>query len=157
MTKAVQEQIFNTVNAGNFRRKQNDNSTISTTDTSSTSRMNIPKKGTAFVEIKEDDDNEEEEALLLPTYEEYLRVNRVIALNIGDTDRVFGGDCVSKLGIGCVQVADAPILTTSKGVLLLTLENGRSPIKNSRVNETVSEDTAGSSGGTTAASNEKPV
>ena len=73
----------------------------------------------------------------------------MISLNDGETTRVFEGDCVSKLGIGCVQVADAVKPATTKGVLFADTgewkvqdRGGSRPISSSRVVKTVSEDNA---------------
>ena len=60
MTKAVQEQTIKAVDAGHFRQKQDDHSTISTNTTASTSRKSTPKKGTNFAEVKEEDKDKEE-------------------------------------------------------------------------------------------------
>ena len=86
------------------------------------------------------------------------------SLNSGETICGFEGNHVSEFGIGCVQVADAPKPTTTKGMLFADAgewkvqgRGGSRPIKSSRVNKTVSEDTARSAGGTLAASNEKPA
>ena len=117
MTKAVHKQTIKVVEAGTFRQKQDNDNTISTKATASTSRKSTPKKGTAFTEVEEDDNEEEEEGLPLPIYEESLRENGVISLNDGESSCMFVGDCVSEFGIGCVQVADAPKPTTSKGVI----------------------------------------
>ena len=114
--EALRQRTIKAVKAGHFAKKQDNNSTISTKETASTSKRSAPKKGDAFAEVEEEDDNkEEEEALPLPTYEEYLRENGMIQLNVGETDRVFEGDCVSEFGIGCVQVSD----------VVKPVENGR--------------------------------
>ena len=88
----------------------------------------------------------------------------MISLNVGETDRVFEGDCVSEFGIGCVQVADASKPATTKGALFADAREwkvqGRGdscPIKSICVNKMVSSDTAESAGGMPAASNEKPA
>ena len=97
----VCQQTIKVVKVGHFAKKQDDNSTISTKATASTSRRSAPKKGAAFATVEEEDGNEqEEEDLPLPTYEEYLCENGVISLNIGETNCVFEGDCVSEFGIG---------------------------------------------------------
>ena len=95
----------------------------------------------------DDDKQEEDEGLTLPTYEEYLRENGVISLNVGETNCVFEGDCVSEFGIGCVHVAATPKPATIKGVLFTDAgewkvqgRGGSRPIKSSHVNEMVSED-----------------
>ena len=95
VSETVWQQTIKAVKAGHFKKKEDNDSTISTKATSSTSRRSAPKKGAAFAEVEEEDD-EEEEALHLSTYEEYLRENGVISLNVGKTDRVFQGDCVSE-------------------------------------------------------------
>merc|ERR1712194_170324 len=160
------------VKAAHFAKKDNDSSTIITKGTASTGKRSGPKKGAAFAEVEEEDDeDEEEEDLPLPTYQEYLRENGVIQLNVGKTDRVFEGDCVSEFGIGCVQVSDVVKPARIKGTLFADAGEwkvqGRGesrPIKSSRVVETVSEDIAsvpedgaGSAVGKSAAPNEKPA
>ena len=42
----------------------------------------------------------------------------MISINVGGIDPVFGGDCISKFGIGCVQVDDTTTLATTKGVVV---------------------------------------
>ena len=115
----VREQTIKAVKAGHFRRKQDDDRTISTKATVSTSRKNTPKKGAVFAEVEndDDDDQDEEEGLPLPSYKEYLRENRIISLNVGETNRVFEEDCVSEFGIGCVQVNDTIRPATTNGVV----------------------------------------
>ena len=88
----------------------------------------------------------------------------MIQLNVGKTDRVFEGDYISEFGIGCVQVSDVVRPTMTRGALFADAgewkvqgRGGSHPIKSSRVAETVSEDSAGSAGGTSAAPNEKPA
>ena len=166
MTKTVRERTIKAVGAGHFQRKQDGNSTISTKAMASTSRKNTPKKGTIFAKVKEEDgDNkEEEERLPLPTYEECRWEKRVISLNVEETSCVFEGNCVSEFGIGCVQVADVANAATTKGVLCADTgewkvqgRGGSRSIKSSRVLKMVSENKAGSAGGTPTASNEKPA
>ena len=53
VTKAVQEQTIKAVEAGHFQRKQDNDSTISTEATASTSRKSAPKKGTNFAMVKD--------------------------------------------------------------------------------------------------------
>ena len=117
VTKTVRKRTIKAVKAGHFQqgRKQGDNSIISTKGTTSTDRKSTPKKGNAFVEVKENNEEKEEEDLVLPTYEEYLRENGVISLNIGDANHTFGRDCVFEFGIGCVQVADTTKPATTMG------------------------------------------
>ena len=91
VSETVWQQTIKAVKAGHFKKKEDNDSTISTKATSSTSRRSAPKKGAAFAEVKEEDEKEEdeEEALTLPTYKEYLRENGVISLNVGKTNLVF--------------------------------------------------------------------
>ena len=119
VTKAVRERTINAVEAGHFaRQKQDDNITISTKRTSGTGAESTSKKGRNFAVVEEDDEEEdkEDEDLPLPTYEEYLRENGVISLNVGDADCTFDGDGVSEFGIGCVQVGDSATPAATKGI-----------------------------------------
>ena len=78
------------VKAGHFKKKEDNDSTISMKATASTSRRIALKKGAAFAKAKEENnEEEEEEALPLPTYKEYLCENGVISINVGKTNRVF--------------------------------------------------------------------
>ena len=91
---AVRIKTIAAVKAAHFVKRDDDSSTISTKGTASTGERSGPKKGAAFAKVKEENDKDkEEEDLPLPTYQEYLRENGMIQLNVGKTDRVFEGDC----------------------------------------------------------------
>ena len=90
MSDEVRIRTIAAVKAAHFAKKDDDSSTISTKGTASTGKRSSPKKGAAFAEVEEEDDEDDkEEELPLPTYQEYLRENGMIQLNVGKTDRVF--------------------------------------------------------------------
>ena len=156
VTKEARDRTIELVKAGHFnKKKDNDDSTTSTKSSTS-------KKGGTFAVVENESDGEEEEDddLPLPTYEEYLRSNGVISMNVGDGGQPFTGDCVSEFGIGCVEVEGATIkgvAFTDAGEWKTQGRNGSSPIKRDRIFKTVSASDNKNAGGNSAAVKAKPA
>ena len=69
MSEALRLQTNKVVKAGNFKRTQDDDSTISTKATASTSRKSTHKKGATFDKVEEEDNDKQEEEEGLPLLE----------------------------------------------------------------------------------------
>ena len=59
------------------------------------------KKGTTFAVVEEEnkDDN-------LPTFEDYLRREGMISINVQNDTLGFTGDTVAEYGVGCAEIDD---------------------------------------------------
>ena len=60
VNEKVRLQTTKAVKAGHFKKKQDNDSTVSTKATTSTGRRSAPKKGAVFAEVEEEDDDKEE-------------------------------------------------------------------------------------------------
>ena len=76
-----------------------------------------PKKGAAFVAVKDESESEgEDKKSALPNLEELLREQGYIQLNVG-AEKAWDGDSASEFGFGCLRVGRARASPDPNGVV----------------------------------------
>ena len=114
INEAAREEMTKMVEAGHFDEKPDKDT--SKKNKKRASRRN-PKKGAAFVAVKDESKSEsEDKKLTLPTLEELLREQGYIQLNVG-AERAWDGDSVSEFGFGCLHVGRARASPEPNGVV----------------------------------------
>ena len=107
-SQKVKDKTAKIVKAGHFspEKKNTDTDSDDTSTATAPPKKTVAKKGTMFAVVEEECKEED-----LPTFEDYLRREGMISINVQNDTLGFMGDTVAEYGVGCVEIDD--VLTPS--------------------------------------------
>ena len=119
ITHVARKRLSKLVKAGLFEEKSDNE--VEKKVKKRASRRSPKKAGATFAAIDDvsesESEDEKSERLALPTYEELLRQQGIIQLNVG-TQKAWDGNTISKFGFGCLNVGRAQASPGHNGVVL---------------------------------------
>ena len=104
ISDVARTRMTDMVDAGHFKKESEGDATEKVAEKRTNTRG--PKKGATFAAVEESDNESGDKASArsaLPTYEEHLRQQGIIQLNVGG-EKPWNGDDVSAFGFGFLHV-----------------------------------------------------